>query len=457
MMDRARPAGGAPSACPFIALDDDRDRRGSVPDVRHRCFADSLPQLVDRTQQATYCLTPGFTGCPIFLAWAARAAAAPVPDGGVSTWAAPPPWVVAPDLRTTVGLPRPIIVAPPAEDDGTPFDDLTPPRGFPAAPVPSLGRDMPAGPVAPAGPVLGHATPASGPVPVAPPPIPAFLVSSPAAASGRPTPGALPGDGAAGPVPLTAPGIPLQARDVPVTLSAGPAALTVAPPLPIDGAPPPLPPLPVGAAPAGAAVQAADADSADPVSMSAEDPDQALPRRDRPLIPVDAGAPSRFLPQTSPAPPRRIGSGEWEGGRRFAAYPTIGSRVRLPSVSPILLGFVALVIVAAILFLLPGFLFGSGGTSPSASPTLDASHAAGLTAPTHTPAPERTARPYIVKKGDTLFAIGSRFGVTVEQLQCANGIKKNSTLSIGQELIIPPESYRCPPKAGKTPKPSPSP
>lgn len=43
---------------------------------------------------------------------------------------------------------------------------------------------------------------------------------------------------------------------------------------------------------------------------------------------------------------------------------------------------------------------------------------------------------YSVKSGDTLYDIGKRYGVTVKELQRANGIV-GSTIHVGQKLIIP--------------------
>jgi murein DD-endopeptidase MepM/ murein hydrolase activator NlpD len=44
---------------------------------------------------------------------------------------------------------------------------------------------------------------------------------------------------------------------------------------------------------------------------------------------------------------------------------------------------------------------------------------------------------YIVQSGDTLFAIASRFNITITDLMDANGINDPNLLSAGQELIIP--------------------
>ena len=67
--------------------------------------------------------------------------------------------------------------------------------------------------------------------------------------------------------------------------------------------------------------------------------------------------------------------------------------------------------------------------------------------PTATPAPVPTATPipptppsggltYIVQRGDTLFSIARRFGVTVEQLRRLNGIGSDNLIHVGQRLII---------------------
>ncbi|MEP7378464.1 MAG: LysM peptidoglycan-binding domain-containing protein [Chloroflexota bacterium] len=71
--------GEAPQACPFIALELDRDRRSDEPDYRHRCFAEPTPQPRAIAHQEQYCLSAGFPACPVFQGWAMRAAARPVP------------------------------------------------------------------------------------------------------------------------------------------------------------------------------------------------------------------------------------------------------------------------------------------------------------------------------------------------------------------------------------------
>lgn len=67
------------------------------------------------------------------------------------------------------------------------------------------------------------------------------------------------------------------------------------------------------------------------------------------------------------------------------------------------------------------------------------------TTPTHPPVdPEQPITTYIVKSGDSLWAIGNRFGVTVNQLKTWNNLTTNF-LSIGQQLTL---------KAPMTPPPA---
>jgi len=67
-----------PAVCPFVALESDRDRRLDEPDHRHRCYAVPTPEPRAIAHQEAYCLSPGFTLCPIFQDWARRAAANPI-------------------------------------------------------------------------------------------------------------------------------------------------------------------------------------------------------------------------------------------------------------------------------------------------------------------------------------------------------------------------------------------
>jgi murein DD-endopeptidase MepM/ murein hydrolase activator NlpD len=54
------------------------------------------------------------------------------------------------------------------------------------------------------------------------------------------------------------------------------------------------------------------------------------------------------------------------------------------------------------------------------------------------PARAQTTGPiYVVQEGDTLFSIALAFGVSVEDVQTANGITDPTLISIGQEIVIP--------------------
>src|SRR5258705_13617444 len=67
-------ADGAP-ACPFVAFEDDRDERATVPDHRHRCYADVRPTPRALAHQEAYCLSSAFPVCPTFQDWARRESA----------------------------------------------------------------------------------------------------------------------------------------------------------------------------------------------------------------------------------------------------------------------------------------------------------------------------------------------------------------------------------------------
>lgn len=118
---------------------------------------------------------------------------------------------------------------------------------------------------------------------------------------------------------------------------------------------------------------------------------------------------------------------------------------------------VAAVAVAVVALLVVSSLFGilngappeaSDTPSPSPSPTgtpLASAPAASVpasasvvAAPTATPAstPAPTPRTYIVREGDTLNEIATRFGTTAQAIRNANGIS-GDTINVGQVLIIP--------------------
>lgn len=76
---------------------------------------------------------------------------------------------------------------------------------------------------------------------------------------------------------------------------------------------------------------------------------------------------------------------------------------------------------------------------PTATPTATRSTASGATT-------------YRVRAGDTLSSIAALFGITWQQLAAANGLTGGSTLSIGQELIIPASGATVAPTATAAPR-----
>jgi len=144
----------------------------------------------------------------------------------------------------------------------------------------------------------------------------------------------------------------------------------------------------------------------------------------------------------------------WERPRRFEAYPSIRSRVVLPSVPGIALGVGALIVAAALLFILPALFFSKNTpaalTSPSASSTASAS-----IAPTASPA--ATPLTYTVQVNDTLIKIAKKFKVTTKAIQAANPSLKNANvITIGQVLTIPTPPPPDIIKSSSAPSPSPS-
>ena len=97
MAQRGSGSDAGPNACPFVALELDRDRRSERPDYRHRCYAEQVPAPRTVAHQERFCLSPNFSGCPIFQDWAVRAAARPValPQGYEDQRSTPDPRISA--------------------------------------------------------------------------------------------------------------------------------------------------------------------------------------------------------------------------------------------------------------------------------------------------------------------------------------------------------------------------
>ncbi|MGC8878574.1 MAG: LysM peptidoglycan-binding domain-containing protein [Anaerolineae bacterium] len=79
------------------------------------------------------------------------------------------------------------------------------------------------------------------------------------------------------------------------------------------------------------------------------------------------------------------------------------------------------------------------------SPTVMMTPTLTETLPVETRPPASTETPtpviYVVQSGDTLLAIAAQYGVSVQDLQAANGIEDPTRLQIGQQLIIPVGGY----------------
>jgi LysM repeat protein len=130
----------------------------------------------------------------------------------------------------------------------------------------------------------------------------------------------------------------------------------------------------------------------------------------------------------------------WERPRRYEAYPTLKTKVGMPTVQPLVAAVVAIAIAALALFFIPPLLLnlGSGaGPGASASASAAAASAAAPASPTAVAAP--TPVVYVVKSGDTLSKIAKKFGVTVDQLVAANKetIKDPDKIKLGDRITIP--------------------
>jgi LysM repeat protein len=443
--------GEGPTACPFVALESDRDRRADEPDHRHRCYAEPEPAPRALAHQRAYCLSPTFPGCPIFQDWAVRAAARPVPMADrapdvtsderprpAHDWAAPPPW--AGPVDSAAQEPEQLGAFDAGESDGGASD-----RGW------DRGESD--------GDVGGDGT-----------------SSMPMADSAQGAPAS------SGLEPIERlPSLPVDrtgdaARDAEIEAQRQrrmleereqraeeerrrraeeerhererqAAAAAVVPPFLADRLGPP------------------DRDGSRERTGAQPSP----PTRPQ----------SRYVPD-----PRQHGQGQQAersaappvGGRRedlvpvwerepIRAYPTMGRRLgfggsgdTLSTLTTLLavLAVIALIAFVAII-VLPSMLAGGDGsgrpTAPVAgeSPTLPG-ETARPPAPTPTEQPQPTPRTYRVAAGDTLFGIAQRFGLTVDQLLAANPQIVNADLvTIGQVINIPEPDFVVPGSPPATP------
>ena len=423
-------------ACPFVAFEDDRDERASVPDHRHRCYAEVRPAPRALAHQEAYCLSSAFPVCPTFQDWARReatrardasaAASAASAKSAASAAGGMPPPAESPASAAGSGLPP--VAAGAAIPDDIPADAVRHDNGAGLDPAESH-EHVDLGPEAdrhydddPADHDQDDASPRRNPPRdwSAPPP---WLAS---AEAGQP-------------VPAESPDF-LSGRSEPGRGLAGSAADQLA-----GGPPPPR------RVPPASAYQDPPWSRADPAP--ADEPDFEEADAPRGAAPPRPAAPSRRPraydqhlggPSTGP---------DWERPRRYEAYPTIKTRMGLPAI-PRLAGMAAAIAIAAVaLFFLPALLgVGSDDEEPGASPTPTARPSSSI-APTPTPAP--TPIVYVIKKGDFLNKVAAAHGITLEELMAANpDIKDPNKIVEGQRITIPTPSQAPPDEFGGSAQPS---
>src|SRR5262245_19155709 len=378
--DRGLPIADGAHACPFVAFEDERDERSTVPDHRHRCYAEDPPAPRAVAHQEAYCLSSAFPVCPTFQDWARRESARA--RGGAAPWPSEPAAAAEADIAAASVA---AAAAAHAGDDRSPDPD----PGVPADAPPSSYDN-------------GEARRNPPREWSAPPP---WLASAEAADAAR---------------ERSDPPSFLASRSQPGQGLAGSAADRLA------GGPPPTPrPSPNYAPAAGAGAAAAGA----AMTASAGADDHTEPDLPQPAPPARR---PRAYDQHLGGP---VGP-DWERPRRYEAYPTIKTRVGLPAIPRIAVMVVALAIAAVALFFLPALL-GLGGSNNGATPppSVAATPSASLE-PTPTPAP--TPVTYTIKKGDTLSKIAAAHGLTLDELMAANPtIKDPNKISEGQQIIIP--------------------
>jgi LysM repeat protein len=161
-----------------------------------------------------------------------------------------------------------------------------------------------------------------------------------------------------------------------------------------------------------------------------------------------SGRPVQATPQSSPPPAgTRQDASElfgpaWERPRRYEAYPTLRTRIGLPSLGGIPkvgIAGLALVLAALFLFFFGPMILGFGSKDPGVGAGVTPRPTVAVTAtPEPTTAPAPTPRTYTVARGDTISKIAAKFHVTPEALLAANPqIKNPDKIKIGDKITIP--------------------
>jgi len=460
-----------PRACPFVALELDRDKRSDKPDYRHRCFAEPTPAPRSIAHQEAYCLSPNFSACPVFQDWAVRAAAHPVPGSGSSVTSAPAsgPAIVG---DAAVAAAAAGAAGSPAADQGEldgadEHAHAEPPLAPLAAPdsavselpedasVTAAGAEIAAAAAATTGISPGFASP------------PTFATTDwqseadesqqLAAFDSPPTPyeESRESDWHAAAVehpPASSPRSGSAAQYDAYSSYGQPDSGYPEPP---DTPESPVTPafVPPPAQPSRSEPQRQDAAAAAAV------PAFLAGRSARPAAPSSAAS---GTPPTRP-PTRDEIVPSWEIDGRFGAeapHEPAGGGSRLDGVLTAVAVIAILALgVAAVLFL-PGLLNkGSGSHTPAPSvllpsirPTAASSGLASVlpsVAPSAVPTAAPTAAPsqgpvasphlYKIKTGDSLAKIANKFGLTVQQILDANpNITNPNNIFVGQIIVIPP-------------------
>jgi len=443
MTERTAPDPGA-IACPFVAFEGDRDERSDRADHRHRCYAEVRPAPRAAAHQDAYCLSAGFAACPSFQDWARReaararvAAASPVVDEdlaglvrGSSDRRARADAADVDDARDGESAER--------DDDAEPAERDADAEGDAGAAglAAWTGRPGDAGPdvdESPArNPQRDWAAPPPWVVPGAPssggPAAPGFLTPRRRRAPGD-TPeteatglsgsrwlrDVLPGETLGDEVPdPRQPGV--ADRDPGRSMADDRAARERVTRLRPDRA--------------GAALPDGNAAVADPGPGGTRPPRRSASLRTRPAL-LDTHRPPIERDTAGPA---------WERPRRHEAFPTLKTRMRLPSLSRLTLATLALLVAAIVLFAAP-FLVrflgssSSGGGDAIATPRPTLAPSVSV-APTDSPVP--TPQVYVVKAADTISTIAAKLGLTMQELLTANPqVKDPNKIAIGDQLIIP--------------------
>ena len=423
MTERGLPLADGASACPFVAFEDDRDERASVPDHRHRCYAEARPAPRALAHQEAYCLSSAFPVCPTFQDWARREAAR---ARGVADAAA------AASSASAAG-------AAGAADEGAPG-----PAGAAAGAAGAAGAaDTAAGATGAEGDDPAERTPAG-------------------ADAGAPAGADRPYDGTDADEFGARRNRPRDWAAPPPWLASAEAGSRG------ESDPPPFLSHRATEPGQGLAGSAADRLAGGP-QREAEPAPVERGRIDRDEHRLGAGADQFDDRDHDEEPPRRparrprayeqhlggTDGPDWERPRRYEAYPTIKTGMNFPNLSRVAVMAAAVGVAAVALFFLPAILGIGGGGSPAGSVRSSVAPSASL-APTEPPAP--TPFLYTIKKNDTLSKIATAHGITVDELRAANPqIKNPDKIVEGQQITIPTPSEAPPEQIGGSAEPSAAP